>query len=153
MENRLKNEYRTIQRQAKALADEGIALAPVDPSSLLKWEISLTMKDKESPYAGQTYKVLAEIPSGYPLDPPQCKFLTRFFHPNVNFTSGDICLNILKKEDWTPAISLVSLAQCLLCLFSAPNTDSPLNCDASNLVKHGDMRAFKSIVRYYDPNQ
>ena len=36
--------------------------------------------------------------------------------------------------------------QCLL----APNADSPLNCDAGNLMRSGDMRGFNSMARMSD---
>jgi len=41
-----------------------------------------------------------EFPRGYPYKPPTVTFLTRCFHPNVDFHSGNICLDIL-KEKWS----------------------------------------------------
>lgn len=41
-----------------------------------------------------------EFPRGYPYKPPTVTFLTPCFHPNVDFESGSICLDIL-KEKWS----------------------------------------------------
>lgn len=41
-----------------------------------------------------------EFPRGYPYKPPTVIFITPCFHPNVDFESGSICLDIL-KEKWS----------------------------------------------------
>ncbi|KAF9334828.1 Ubiquitin-conjugating enzyme E2 T [Podila minutissima] len=33
---------------------------------------------------------------GYPMEPPNCQFLTRVYHPNID-DQGRICLDVLKK--------------------------------------------------------
>jgi len=30
-----------------------------------------------------------------------------------------------------------------------PNADSPLNCDAGNLIRNGDVRGFHNMARMY----
>ncbi|EET00088.1 Ubiquitin-conjugating enzyme E2-17 kDa [Giardia duodenalis assemblage B] len=149
MDNRLRNEYRNINKMKDTLSKEGITITPKNSDNLSNWTISILTKDKDSPYLGQTHTICVKIPRDYPLSPPECNFTTPMFHPNVKFTNGEICLNILTKDDWSPAISLISLAQSIAGLCSAPNTDSPLNCDASNLVKNGDVRAVRCICQYY----
>ena len=46
-----------------------------------------------------------EVGPDYPVAPPTITFATKVFHPNVNFETGEICLDILKRE-WTPAWNL-----------------------------------------------
>lgn len=41
-----------------------------------------------------------EFPRGYPYKPPAVQFITPCFHPNVDFESGGICLDIL-KDKWS----------------------------------------------------
>ena len=62
--------------------------------------------------------------------------------------TGEICLDILKKE-WSPAWSLQAACRAIMALLSAPDADSPLNCDAGNMVRAGDMQAFASVARMY----
>jgi ubiquitin-protein ligase len=40
------------------------------------------------------------------------------FHPNVNFDTGEICLDILKRE-WTPAWSLEAACRAIIALLGA----------------------------------
>jgi peroxin-4 len=70
------------------------------------------------------------------------------FHPNVHFRTGDVCLDILKKE-WSPAWGLQAACRAVLALLSDPDADSPLNCDAGNMVRGGDMIAFNTMARLY----
>ena len=75
-------------------------------------------------------------------------FMTKVFHPNVHFRTGDVCLDILKKE-WSPAWGLQAACRAVLALLSDPDADSPLNCDAGNMVRGGDLVAFNSIAKMY----
>lgn len=70
--------------------------------------------------------------------------------PNTTsaWQTGEICLDILKKE-WSPAWSLQAACRAVTALLSAPDADSPLNCDAGNMVRAGDMQAFASVARMY----
>jgi peroxin-4 len=57
-------------------------------------------------------------------------------------------LDILKKE-WSPAWGLQAACRAILALLSAPDADSPLNCDAGNMIRGGDDIAFQSTAKMY----
>ena len=90
------------------------------------------------------------IPRTYPLTMmiPVIRMTTKCFHPNIHFETGEICLDILKKE-WTPAWSLQSACRAIHCLLADPAADSPLNCDAGNMIRAGDLLAFRSTATMY----
>ena len=58
--------------------------------------------------------------------------------PADSVCAPEICL-------WT----LHSLCQAVLALLSSPEADSPLNCDAGNLLRFGDLRGYNSLARMY----
>ena len=59
-----------------------------------------------APYANGIYEIIIETSTKYPMEPPNIRFITKVFHPNVHFKEGGICLDILKLE-WSPAWTLM----------------------------------------------
>jgi peroxin-4 len=73
----------------------------------------------------------------------------QIFHPNVHFRTGDICLDILKKE-WSPAWGLQAACRAVLALLSDPDPDRPLNCDAGNMLRgNADVMAYEDTAAFY----
>ena len=75
--------------------------------------------------------------------------ITKCFHPNIHFESGEICLDILKPQNYSPAWTLESLCRAIVSLLANPNADSPLNCDPGNMIRAGDMLSFKTMAAMY----
>lgn len=100
-------------------------------------------------HLGGLFTLHLSIPQTYPNTPPQITFKTPCCHPNVSFTTGEICLDLLKTS-WTPAYGLVSSLEAVQQLLSAGGeADSPLNLDIAKLVREGDLVGAEGLVRLY----
>lgn len=83
-----------------------------------------------SPYENGSFHIDITVPNRYPFEPPQMKFLTKVYHPNIDNSSGLICMDLLKMPpigNWRPAINLSSLLTSLQLLLSEPNPGDPLD--------------------------
>ena len=143
--HRLLKEYRELQTSSP---DPDITLDLKDDADIHEWSV-LLKGPTGSPYEGGTFELLVHCPVTYPLAPPKVVFVTPVFHPNVMFTTGEICLDILKKDAWTPAWTLMTVCRAIVLLLSHPEADSPLNCDCGNLIRNGDMRGYRSMAKMY----
>jgi len=73
--------------------DLGVSAFP-DGESIFTW-IGTIEGGKGTQYEGLSYKLSLRFPLDYPFKPPQVKFETMCFHPNVD-QFGNICLDILQ---------------------------------------------------------
>lgn len=140
---RLRKELQVLR---KAEDDSDIVLS-VHPDNLLLWKAWIK-GPADTPYESGVFQLDIRCGSDYPLAPPTIKFVTKIFHPNVHFRTGDICLDILKKE-WSPAWGLQAACRAVLALLSDPDAESPLNCDAGNMIRGNDMIAFNTTAAMY----
>ena len=83
-----------------------------------------------TPYHGGVFRCKLLLESGFPQNAPKGFFLTKIFHPNVAPTSGEICVNTLKR-DWEPSKwSLKHIFEVIRCLLIVPFPESSLNEEA-----------------------
>ncbi|KAG7934037.1 uncharacterized protein OGAPODRAFT_15367 [Ogataea polymorpha] len=172
-EKRLLKEYRAVKKELtekrSPIHDTGIVdLHPLE-DGLFRWS-AVIRGPYQSPFEDALWKLEIDIPTNYPLDPPKIKFVVfgeekirqlqrktssgarkmcyKMPHPNVNFKTGEICLDILQQK-WSPAWTLQSALVAIVVLLANPEPLSPLNIDMANLLKCDDTTAYKDLVHYY----
>ncbi|XP_048232030.1 ubiquitin-conjugating enzyme E2 20 isoform X2 [Ricinus communis] len=79
--------------------DLGVSAFP-EGESIFTW-IGTIEGGKGTAYEGLSYKLSLRFPLDYPFKPPQVKFETNCFHPNVD-QFGNICLDILQANFNSP---------------------------------------------------
>jgi len=133
---RLQQELMTLMMSG----DKGISAFPKG-DNLLAWIATVTGPD-DSVYQGLKYKLKLDFPAGYPYTAPTVVFTTPCFHPNVD-QYGNICLDIL-KENWSALYEVRTILLSIQSLLAEPNTNSPLNVEASQLWSN--QEAYKKLL-------
>ncbi|OQN99923.1 hypothetical protein B0A48_14128 [Cryoendolithus antarcticus] len=142
---------RVVKELDQYQKDPGPAVERLEPTSeddVLNLTAILRGPDGTA-YEGGRWTMTISLPSSYPNAPPKIQFQTRCCHPNVDFKTGEICLDLLKTS-WTPAYGIVSTLEAIQQLMSVgANPDSPLNLEIARLLREGDGVAAEALARFY----
>jgi len=125
---------RRVSKELKELTDDPLEniILLVNDSDITDVQ-SIVEGPPGTPYAGGHFRIKLSLPKDFPHSPPRGYFLTRIFHPNVAPTSGEICVNTLKK-DWKPEFGIRHVLLTVKCLLIVPNAESALNEEAGKLL-------------------
>lgn len=99
----------------------------------------------DSPYEKGMFRLEIQVPYNYPMEPPQIRFKTPIYHPNID-DNGRICADILKTGDrgsWRPALNLSTTLILLSTLMASPNPDDPL---VKEIVSSWKRHAIGSLI-------
>lgn len=114
------------------------------------------MGPDDTEYADGVFRALMSFPRDYPLSPPQMKFTTPMFHPNV-YADGRVCISILhapgedpnqyesSSERWSPVQSVEKILLSVVSMLAEPNDESPANIEAAKVWRN-DRPRFKALV-------
>ena len=89
----------------KTKASVGHDAFPIDTLDMYKWKAAIEGPES-TPYSGGIFYLEIKFPLNYPFNPPQVKFTTKIFHPNVN-KLGNISIDILDC-DWSPSKTIIT---------------------------------------------
>jgi ubiquitin-protein ligase len=78
--------------------------AASNPDDLTQLTVLLT-GSQGTPYSQGLWQLHLKIPNDYPKSPPKAAFKTRIWHPNVEESTGSVCVDTLKK-DWESKLTL-----------------------------------------------
>ncbi|CAF1020185.1 unnamed protein product [Rotaria sordida] len=119
---------------------------PEDPSKdMIHWT-GWIEGPKDTPYTNGRFNLSLKFPSDFPFKPPEIKFLTQIYHPNISI-KGEICLDILHSQ-WSPALTVRSLLISLCSLLSDPNPEHEINKDALELYRT-DKKKYEERARQW----
>jgi len=78
-----------------------------------------------TPYEGHSWLLFAQFSTEFPQKPPTIRFVTPFYHCNVN-NDGKICHDIL-STGWTPDDSIVTILEKISAMIKVPNALNSLD--------------------------
>jgi ubiquitin-conjugating enzyme E2 D/E len=136
---------RRIQKELKSLRADPPSNCSAGPEgdNLYIWS-GFIIGPMESPYEGGVFKLDIKFPEDYPFKPPNVKFATKIYHPNVN-SHGSICIDILKNE-WSPALTIKAVLLSISSLLTEPNPDDPLVPEIARIYKR-NIKEYERIAR------
>lgn len=102
----------------------------------------------DTPYAGGMWRIRVELPDLYPVKSPSIGFVNKIYHPNIDETSGSVCLDVI-NQTWSPMFGLLNIFENFLPhLLRYSNPSDPLNTEASNLMTK-DVKKYTEVVKEY----
>ena len=135
---RIQKELEELKRDPPPRCSAG----PVG-SDLFHWEGTIE-GPPDTPYEGGVFDVKIRFPRDYPFKPPNIRFSTKIYHPNIT-NNGIICLDTLKSQ-WSCALTIVKVLQSLQLLLSEPNPEDPLVPDIARQFKR-DRKKFNQMAK------
>ena len=150
-----------LSKQLEALQnsedDFGWSVGLVDDEDLFNWSV-IFEGPTDTLYEGGFFKALMKFPDDYPNNPPEMKFVTEMWHPNI-YPDGKVCISILHPpgtdefneqesadERWRPIIGVESILISVISMLNDPNLESPANIDAAKMFKE-DLEAYNKKVK------
>jgi len=137
-----------LAKECKNLAEEDLGWASAEPQEddIYKWAASIAGPEG-SPYEEGVFNLVMVFPEAYPFKPPDVRFTTMIYHPNVKKDTGEICADII-KEDWKPSHDIKWILNVLRNLMVEPSTDSPLEPEIAQLYQT-DRAAYDAKAREF----
>jgi ubiquitin-conjugating enzyme E2 A len=134
---RLLNDIKRIEAEDSS----GVFAAPLK-DNMLCWEAVIFGPD-DTHWEGGCFKLSLEFSEEYPTKPPNVKFLTNMYHPNI-YADGKICLDILTNQ-WSPIYDVLTVLTSIQSLLTDPNPDSPANAEAARLYTENLQEYYKKV--------
>ena len=134
----LKKQFKDLNQAS----DLGLSVGLVDDNNFYKWSVVI-FGPTETIYEGGFFRAILTFPDDYPNSPPQMKFTTKMWHPNI-YQDGRVCISILHppgtdkfneqekaEERWRPSLGAEEILLSVISMLNDPNPDSPANIDAA----------------------
>lgn len=134
----IRNEFDNIE-ESDELDDIGCSIGLINDYDVYHWKVSFIGPDK-SAYHGGCFRLNIDFPNDYPDECPKVYFTTKIFHPNVNYDTGEVCIESL--NNWNSNRKMAEVLMSIYCLLINPNPNDPYNQEAAELYK-------KSISEFY----
>jgi ubiquitin-protein ligase len=108
------------------------------------WKVAI-IGSINTPYSEGVYILDIIFPDDYPFKPPDIKFETKIYHPNIS-TSGKVCLGML--TDWKPIYQMKDVLMLIVDVMSKPDASDPLNHEAASLYTNNRTKYLQTASEW-----
>ena len=135
----------------------GFSVGLEDDSDWFRWRVVFE-GPPDTIYYGGLFTALLRFPEDFPNSPPEMRFLTEMWHPNI-YADGRVCISILHppgtdrfndqeraEERWRPILGIEAILLSVISMLADPNLASPANIDAAVQMKN-EPDIYKKRVR------
>ena len=148
----LKKQLRDLNKRT----DLGFSVGLIDDNDYYKWSV-LFQGPEDTIFEGGFFKAILTFPEDFPQNPPEMKFITEMFHPNI-YKDGKVCISILHspgvdefneqekaEERWRPSLGVEHILISVISMLNDPNCDSPANIDAAVMFRNNRKEYEKKV--------
>ena len=110
------------------------------------YSIKLTVCPHEGPYKGGHFIFSLNIPESYPFSGVEVWVATStrpIWHPNIDLVTGRVMLPL----EWSPVLTLTSLALAIQMMLLEPSAESPLNLEACSYYTRSTSQFTEQVQR------
>ena len=148
-----------LKKQLKDLSknpDLPFNVGLIDENDFYKWSVLFTGPE-DTIYEGGFFKAILTFPEDFPQNPPEMRFITEMFHPNI-YKDGKVCISILHspgvdvinthekaEERWRPSLGVEQILISVISMLNDPNCDSPANVDAAVMFRNNRKEYEKKV--------
>ncbi|XP_006862564.1 PREDICTED: ubiquitin-conjugating enzyme E2 U [Chrysochloris asiatica] len=144
--------YLLLERDYQELMEnsyKGIIAFPVS-EDLMQWEAEIEGL-QHTIWHGLFFQVSINFTSEYNLIPPDVKFRTIPFHPNVDRYTGRPCIDFLDDPDqWNSDYKLSSILLTLQVMLSNPVLENPVNLEAAQMLIASKSEYQMAVVNLFN---
>ena len=139
---RLKNEFNFLSNNSYCNS----TVIHENEDNLFSW-IVIMQGPESTAYNGGIFKLQFKFPDNYPFKPPDVKFLTTIYHPNIKLDTGEICQDVFASS-WAPTQKVQDILEKIVSMLREPSTSTPLENEICNEYTN-NRNQFNKTARDY----
>ena len=131
----------------------GVSGAPSE-DDLMLWNAAI-LGPSDTPFEKRSFELTLKFSERYPYEPPKINFVSPIFHPNINFSTGQMNLGILMGT-WNPAYNVCAILLSIQCILNDPIIDTPaniLNLMAAQLYQENRQEYNRRVMEVLNSNE
>jgi ubiquitin-protein ligase len=105
----------------------------LDGDNMNRWRVDIN-GPPGTPYEGGHFRLVLDLPQNYPFKPPEAKFETKIYHPNVMKDSGEICKDMY-QTGWGPVKNIRWVIELILSFLINPAPEHSVEADISRQMQ------------------